>query len=102
MYIYQKAFGQFDFGYASAMSLALFVILIIITFVQMRLLRAERIGQRLMSTVAGTPARPAVSRRRRFSVGRGIGVGLPGRRRADHTVPVLLDAAHPRSRTTSR
>ncbi|MGN8048960.1 carbohydrate ABC transporter permease [Curtobacterium sp. 22159] len=41
MYIYQKAFGQFDFGYASAMSLALFAILIVITFVQMRLLRAN-------------------------------------------------------------
>lgn len=41
MYIYQKAFGQFDFGYASAMSMALFVILIVITFVQMRLLRAN-------------------------------------------------------------
>jgi ABC-type sugar transport system permease subunit len=41
MYIYQKAFGQFDFGYASAMSLSLFVILILITFVQMRLLRAS-------------------------------------------------------------
>ena len=41
MYIYQKAFGQFDFGYASAMSLALFLILIIITFAQMRLLRAN-------------------------------------------------------------
>ena len=41
MYIYQKAFGQFDFGYASAMSLALFVILIVITFAQMRLLRAS-------------------------------------------------------------
>jgi ABC-type sugar transport system permease subunit len=41
MYIYQKGFGQFDFGYASTMSLALFVILIIITFLQMRLLRAN-------------------------------------------------------------
>jgi ABC-type sugar transport system permease subunit len=41
MYIYQKAFGEFNFGYASAMSLALFVILIIITFIQMRLLRAN-------------------------------------------------------------
>jgi multiple sugar transport system permease protein len=41
MYIYQKAFGQFNFGYASAMSLALFVILIVITFLQMRLLRAN-------------------------------------------------------------
>lgn len=38
-YIYSKAFGQFDFGYASAVSLALFVIMIAITFVQMRLAR---------------------------------------------------------------
>jgi multiple sugar transport system permease protein len=41
MYIYSKAFGQFDFGYAAAMSLALFAILIAITFMQMRLLRAN-------------------------------------------------------------
>ncbi|MBM0257764.1 sugar ABC transporter permease [Micromonospora sp. 4G55] len=41
MYIYSKAFGQFDFGYASAMSFALFAILIVITFLQMRLLRAS-------------------------------------------------------------
>ncbi|WP_022883576.1 carbohydrate ABC transporter permease [Glaciibacter superstes] len=41
MYIYNKAFGQFDFGYASAMSMALFVILIAITFIQMRMLRAN-------------------------------------------------------------
>jgi multiple sugar transport system permease protein len=41
MYIYQKAFSQFDFGYASTMSLALFVMLIVITFLQMRLTRAS-------------------------------------------------------------
>ncbi|MGG7464826.1 carbohydrate ABC transporter permease [Plantibacter sp. YIM 135347] len=41
MYIYSKAFGQFDFGYASTMSLALFAILIVITFLQMRLMRAS-------------------------------------------------------------
>jgi multiple sugar transport system permease protein len=41
MYIYSKAFGQFDFGYASAMSLSLFAILIVITFLQMRMLRAN-------------------------------------------------------------
>jgi multiple sugar transport system permease protein len=41
MYIYQKAFGQFDFGYAATMSLALFVVLIVITFLQMRLTRAS-------------------------------------------------------------
>jgi len=41
MYIYTKAFGQFDFGYAATMSLTLFAILIVITFLQMRLLRAN-------------------------------------------------------------
>jgi ABC-type sugar transport system permease subunit len=40
-YIYDKAFGQFDFGYASAMSMVLFVMLLIITFTQMRLMRAS-------------------------------------------------------------
>lgn len=41
MYIYDKAFGQFDFGYGATMSLALFAMLIIITFLQMRLMRAS-------------------------------------------------------------
>ncbi len=41
MYIYSKAFGQFNFGYGAAMSLSLFVVLIVITFLQMRLLRAN-------------------------------------------------------------
>ncbi|HEU5331554.1 MAG TPA: ABC transporter permease subunit [Actinocrinis sp.] len=41
MYIYDKAFTQFDFGYASTMSLALFALLIAITFTQMRLARAN-------------------------------------------------------------
>jgi len=41
MYIYDKAFGQFDFGYAATMSLALFAVLIGITFMQMRLTRAS-------------------------------------------------------------
>ncbi|GAA3715083.1 sugar ABC transporter permease [Streptomyces tremellae] len=40
MYIYEKGFGELDFGYASTMSLALFVLLIAITFTQMRLARA--------------------------------------------------------------
>lgn len=40
MYIYQKAFSQFDFGYASTMSIALFLMLLAITFLQMRLTRA--------------------------------------------------------------
>lgn len=41
MYIYDKAFGQFDFGYGATMSLALFAMLIIITFLQLRLMRAS-------------------------------------------------------------
>lgn len=41
MYIYREAFGQFEFGYAATMSLALFVLLIFFTFLQMRMLRAN-------------------------------------------------------------
>jgi multiple sugar transport system permease protein len=40
MYIYDKAFRQFDFGYAATMSLALFALLIAVTFTQLRLARA--------------------------------------------------------------
>lgn len=39
-YIYDVAFGRFQFGYASAMSVALLVILMIVTFVQYRMTRA--------------------------------------------------------------
>lgn len=45
MLIYDKAFGQFDFGYASAMSMALFAMLLVISFLQMRLLRADESDQ---------------------------------------------------------
>ena len=41
LYIYAKGFSQFDFGYALTMSMALFVLLLAITFVQLRLLRAN-------------------------------------------------------------
>ncbi|GAA5185695.1 sugar ABC transporter permease [Rugosimonospora acidiphila] len=41
MYIYDSAFSQYNFGYASAMSLALFAMLIIITFIQLRVTRAN-------------------------------------------------------------
>jgi multiple sugar transport system permease protein len=41
MYIYNKAFTQFDFGYAATMSLALFAMLIGITFAQLRMTRAN-------------------------------------------------------------
>ena len=40
LYIYDKAFGQFDFGYAATMSLTLFVLLIAVTFAQLRMARA--------------------------------------------------------------
>ncbi|TDU89471.1 multiple sugar transport system permease protein [Kribbella voronezhensis] len=40
-YIYDVAFGRFQFGYASAMSVALLAVLVVITFVQYRLTRAE-------------------------------------------------------------
>jgi multiple sugar transport system permease protein len=40
-YIYDVAFGRFQFGYASAMSVGLLLVLVIITFIQYRLTRAE-------------------------------------------------------------
>ncbi|NED99244.1 carbohydrate ABC transporter permease [Phytoactinopolyspora halotolerans] len=40
LYIYDNAFGQFDFGYASALSVALLLILIAVTFLQYRATRA--------------------------------------------------------------
>lgn len=41
MYIYDTAFSQYNFGYASAMSLVLFAMLTIITFIQLRVTRAN-------------------------------------------------------------
>ncbi|MGI5473172.1 carbohydrate ABC transporter permease [Streptomyces sp. CA-132043] len=41
-YIYNSAFGRFQFGYASAMSVALLAVLSVITVVQYRLTRAGR------------------------------------------------------------
>lgn len=40
LYIYNMAFGRFQFGYASALSVGLMVILVVITFLQYRLTRA--------------------------------------------------------------
>ncbi|MFC7374182.1 carbohydrate ABC transporter permease [Brachybacterium sp. GCM10030268] len=40
MYIYENAFGQYQFGYAAALSMALLVILMVITFAQYRMTRA--------------------------------------------------------------
>jgi len=41
LYIYDTGFAEFNFGYALTMSMALFVLLLAITFFQMRLLRAN-------------------------------------------------------------
>ena len=40
MYIYENAFGQYQFGYASALSVALLLILMVITFAQYRMSNA--------------------------------------------------------------
>jgi multiple sugar transport system permease protein len=40
-YIFERAFKRSDFGYASAISVVLFVILAGVAFAQMKLLRAE-------------------------------------------------------------
>lgn len=40
-FIYQHAFERFSFGYASAASIILFVILVVVSLIQMRLLRAN-------------------------------------------------------------
>lgn len=40
MYIYDNAFGQFSFGYASALSVAMLAILIVVTYFQYRVTRA--------------------------------------------------------------
>ncbi|WP_373426258.1 carbohydrate ABC transporter permease [Agromyces albus] len=40
-YIYERAFGRFDFGYASAMSVILMIILGAVALIQLRVLRAN-------------------------------------------------------------
>ncbi|MGO1638325.1 carbohydrate ABC transporter permease [Ancrocorticia populi] len=40
-YIWDLAFGQLDFGYASAVAIVLFVILMLVSLVQMKLMRAD-------------------------------------------------------------
>lgn len=40
-YIFEKAFSRFDFGYASAMSVVLVALLAAVTFIQLRLMRAN-------------------------------------------------------------
>jgi multiple sugar transport system permease protein len=40
MYIYENAFARFDFGYASALSVALLLVLMVVTVIQYRVTRA--------------------------------------------------------------
>jgi multiple sugar transport system permease protein len=39
-YIFQKAFDQFEYGYAAAIALVLMLVLVGVTFLQLKLLRA--------------------------------------------------------------
>jgi multiple sugar transport system permease protein len=41
LYIYRSAFQQFDMGYAAAMTVILFLIILAITLVQLRVMRSE-------------------------------------------------------------
>lgn len=41
-YIVDRAFGRFDFGYASALAVALMLILLVVTIIQFRGMRADR------------------------------------------------------------
>jgi multiple sugar transport system permease protein len=41
LYIYDLAFAQLDFGYASALSVVLFAVLLVVALVQLKLLRAD-------------------------------------------------------------
>jgi multiple sugar transport system permease protein len=40
-YIYEYAFSRFNFGYATAASMILFALLVGVSLIQMRLLRAD-------------------------------------------------------------
>jgi multiple sugar transport system permease protein len=42
LYVYTTGFSEFNFGYAVTMSMALFVMLLAITFLQMRMMRANQ------------------------------------------------------------
>ena len=44
VYIFDQAFGRRNFGYASAMAVILFLILALVTFIQMRVLAGQRVG----------------------------------------------------------
>ena len=44
MYVYQQGFTFLNLGYASAIAYALFVAIVVLAFLQFRLLRSEDIG----------------------------------------------------------
>ncbi|MCF7946144.1 MAG: sugar ABC transporter permease, partial [Spirochaetia bacterium] len=41
LYIYNSAFRRFDMGYAAAMTVVLFLIILIITLIQLKVMRSE-------------------------------------------------------------
>src|SRR5699024_12373878 len=56
LYIYDKAFTQFDFGYGAALSVALLLVLMVVTYVQYRVTRAGQtdLNYELVSMTATT------------------------------------------------
>ena len=59
-YIYQKGFAEGQFGYASALSVILFIILATVALVQLRLLRRRRVRPGLRGNSYGNHNRPLV------------------------------------------
>ena len=72
LFIYKEGFRHNQFGYASAGSLVLFVIIAVVTLVQLRLRRRDLESDR--------------THRRRLSVDVGVALALGA---ADHCVPLL-------------
>ena len=102
-YIYQKGFTQGEFGYASALSVILFIILAVGRLDTAEAAERRRIRPGLRGdTMANhhrpvpqppsraTPATPAG----RFNVGPDPRLGGDDHPDPDHDLPVLLDAAH--------
>ena len=50
-YIYQKGFAEGQFGYACALSVILFIILVTVALMQLKLLRRRRVGPGLEEQV---------------------------------------------------
>ncbi len=105
MYIYQKAFGESDFGYASALSVILFLILALVAFVQMKFLKGNEIGSGLRNprhehlhthpqeSVTNVSSR-SESRYEAVQLAPRRRLGPGGHRRRRHRGTVPVDAAH--------